>query len=99
MTKRGFRGPELFEHLADWDSTGDAVAIDSTTNFFAFEIVDAKNGIAAKILIEAFVLRRVAKRVNKYRHKISRGCNNLFVSERTAREITTSRSAWVLSEM
>ena len=99
QSKRGFGGLELLEHLADWNSSGDSIAIDATANFLAFKIVDSKNWVAAIVFVEPFEMSSGAEGVDEHRHEISRCCNYLSVGKRTACEVTTARSARVLAEM
>ena len=98
--KRSLGSFELLEHLTDRYSTGDSVSINTTANFFTFKIVNSKNWVAAKPLVESFVLGWVtAERVDEHRHEVIRSRDYLSVSKRTACEISTACSAWVFTEV
>lgn len=99
MSKRSPGRIELCEDLADWNGAGDAIAINATANFFAFQVVNPKHRIAAPVFIETFVLRCVTERIDEHRHEVGRSRDNFVINKRTACKASTTRSARVFTEM
>ena len=98
-SKRSPGRVELCEDLADWNGAGDAIAINATANFFAFQVVNPKHRIAAPVFIETFVLRCVTERIDEHGHEVGRSRNNFVINKRTACKTSTARSARVFTEM
>ena len=76
-----------------------AVAINPTTDFLTIKIVDAKNWVAAKMLIETLVLRCLSQRIDKDGHKVGRCRDDFLVNKRTACEIPAALSSGVLAKV
>lgn len=98
-TKCVFGNLELVKQLADRNFSSDSVAINTAANFFAVQIVNPEHGIAAKIFVESFVLRWIAKSVDEHRDEISRSRNDFVVNKRTACKATTAGSSRVFTEV
>ena len=99
ILERGLGRLELLEHLTDRNPPTDPGAINAATNFCAFKIVNTKHWIATKVLVEPFVLRCIAERIDEHRYEAGRSRNHSLVSKRTARKVSTASSAGVFAKV
>ena len=64
-SKRGLSRFELLQNLADGNSAGYPIPVDTSADFFTFKIVNPQHRIAPEVFIESRVLRALSQRVNK----------------------------------
>ena len=89
----------LLEHLDDWDSACDEIAVDSACDIASIRVVDSKDRVAAVLLAKAFCCLVIFESINEDRDKFLGGLDDHRVCKRTARKLFASRSARVFAEV
>ena len=69
-SKRGLSRFELLQNLADRNSSGYLISVDTSADFFTFKVVNPQHRIAPEVFIESRVLRTLSQRVDKQWHEL-----------------------------